>query len=297
MTARVCSLLTRRALQAWLPATAFVSFAGRAAAEPAPARVVSLDWALAETMLELGATPLAVVAASDWPRFVVAPSLPRSVADLGLQQELNFELLAQLRPDLILISPFLEHLSPQIRRIAPCKSLSVYQDNRAPLALREAVTRSLGRLLGREASAESYIAAAHAELDELRARAARLAGRPLLLASFVDGRHVRVYGGASLFQNVLARLGLTNAWGETVNAYGFELIGIERLVTAEDVQLIAIEPIPPDVAPQLAQSPLWTRLPFIAAGHFATIPPVLMFGGMPAALRFARLLVAKLETA
>jgi hypothetical protein len=69
-------------------------------------RVAAMDWALAETMIALGHRPIAIVAANDWNRFVVEPSLPAGIVDLGLQPEINFELLASLDPDLILTSPF-----------------------------------------------------------------------------------------------------------------------------------------------------------------------------------------------
>jgi len=271
--------------------------ATKARAEPVPRKVACLDWALAETMLALGAEPMAVVAAADWPRFVVEPELPSEIADLGLQQELNFELLAMLRPDLILISPFLGHLKPQLARIAPFVELSVFEDDGAPLAQRELVTRELSDRLGLRPAAEAYLAAANAEFDQLAERASRLPPRPVLLTTFVDARHVRVYGGSSLFQNTLTRLGIENAWPHPVGYFGYDLVGIERLATGADLQLIAFDPVPPDLMPKLSDSPLWTRLPFIEAGRFATLPPVLMFGGMPSALRFARLLVTELESA
>lgn len=272
------------------------SFAIRAYGATPVERVACLDWALAETMLALGVQPLAVVAKADWPRFVVEPPLPAATADLGLQQEVNFELLAGLDPDLILISPFLQHLAPQISRIAETLSLSVYEDSGAPLAHREEITRTLASRLRLEAAAEAYLDATDAELEALRARAASLPKRPLLLATFVDARHVRVYGGSSLFQNVLSKLGLENAWTASVGFFGFSMVGIEQLATEAELQLIAFDPIPPDLMPRLAQSPLWTELPFVRAGRFTTLPPVLMFGGLPSARRFARLLVDRLET-
>lgn len=284
---------TRRAIVLGLSSL----LATNARAEPVPRKVASLDWALAETMLALGAEPIAVVAAADWPRFVVEPALPNGIVDLGLQQELNFELLSMLRPDLILISPFLGHLTPQIGRIAPFLELSVYEDDGAPLAQREQITRTLADRLGLRPLAEAYLAAANAELDRLAERVSLLSPRPVLLATFVDARHVRVYGGASLFQNVLTRLGIQNAWPRPVGYFGYELVGIERLATGEDLQLVAFDPVPPELMPKLSRSPLWTRLPFVKAGRFTTLPPVLMFGGMPSALRFARLLIAELESA
>ncbi len=266
----------------------------RAAAETS-LRVAALDWALAETMIALGHTPIAIVAASDWNRFVVEPSLPPGVADLGLQPEINFELLASLKPDLILTSPFVQDLEPVVRRIAETLRLSIFENGTAPLAQPRALTRILGERLGRVDTARSLLANAEHTFDMYRGRIMALSPPPLLLVNFIDARHVRVYGGSGLYQNVLDRIGLVNAWTGSTNYWGYSTVGIETLATERDLQLIAFEPIPPDTRPTLQRSPLWSRLPFVRAGHVSILPSVLMFGAMPSALRFARLLVEHLE--
>jgi len=136
----VINRLSRRRL---LLASATMLLPGASFGTPLASRVACFDWALAETLLALGIPPIGVVAANDWSRFVVEPALPTQTADLGLQQEVNFELLAELRPDLILLSPFLANFEPQLRKIAETMSLSVYDDNGPPLAQRETVMRVL----------------------------------------------------------------------------------------------------------------------------------------------------------
>ena len=150
--------------------------------------------------------------------------------------------------------------------------------------------------LGRKAIAEHYLAAASQTFDAARDRMAKLQIRPLLLATFIDGRHVRVYGGSSLYQNVLDRIGLTNAWTKPTGYFGYATVGIEELATDRNVQFITFDHLPPDVKPILRESTLWSRLPFVRSGHISTLPPTLMFGGMPAALRFTRLLTATLAS-
>ncbi len=268
-----------------------------AVASTAIPRVVCLDWALAETMLALGATPIGIVSASDWDRFVIEPALPAQVVDIGLQQDINFELVATLRPDLIMISPFLEHFATQLRRIAPIASLSIYDDSGPPLTQRMVVTRTLAQLIGKMPEAESFLNLAEQQFDAAKARIALLPRRPLLIATFVDARHVRVYGGASLFQNVLSRLGLENAWSEPVGYFGFATIGVEQLADARDLQFVGLRPLPPDVAPALRQSTLWECLPFVRGGRVSMLDTTFAFGAMPAALRFARLLTSALEQA
>jgi len=257
--------------------------------------VLALDWALAETMIALGKAPAGIVAAEDWKRFVVEPELPRTTADLGLQQELNFELMAALRPDLILISPFLEHLQPKLDRIAPSANLSVHDTSEEPLGQRVNVTRDLAGLIGAEAAVDNFLVDLEALREDISGRLSRLQQRPILMVSFIDNRHVRVYAGSSLYADTMAWLGLKNAWRRPAGYFGFSTIGIEELATKEDVELIAVGPVQPDISRALAESPLWTRLPFVSAGHHGTIPPAFMFGALPSARRFASLVIAHLE--
>jgi ferric hydroxamate transport system substrate-binding protein len=258
-------------------------------------RVASLDWALAETMFALGQKPIAIVAASDWDRFVVEPSLPSGVADLGLQQDINFELLASLKPDLILTSPFIENVEPVLKRIARTLRLSVFEKSPVPLAQPRLLTETLGEWLGCEREAKAFLASADYLLDAYRRRVAALNPLPLLLVNFIDARHVRVYGGSGLYQNVLDRIGVTNAWTGETNYWGYATIGIERLATQRELLLMAFEPVPADARSTLKHSPLWSQLPFVKAGHVSELPTVFMFGAMPSALRFARLLIGQLE--
>jgi ferric hydroxamate transport system substrate-binding protein len=258
-------------------------------------RVACLDWALAETTLALGHKPIAVVAASDWKRFVIEPPLPAGTVDLGLQQEINLELLARTRPDLILTSPFVQHADVVLRQIAPTLQLSIFEKTASALDQPRALARTLGQRLDRVDNAERFLADAERMFDSYRVRIEALNPLPVMLVNFIDARHVRVYGGAGLYQNVLDRIGLTNAWRGTSNYWGFATVGIERLATDAPLHLIAFEPIPPDAQVTLRNSPLWSRLPFVVAGQVSSLPPAFMFGAMPSALRFARLLVEHIE--
>jgi iron complex transport system substrate-binding protein len=274
--------------------TAASVFQGLAAAEVG-LRVASLDWALAETMIALGQKPIAIVAASDWDRFVVEPPLPSGVVDLGLQQEINFELLASLKPDLILTSPFLQDADPLLEKIGATLKLSIFEKGTKPLAQPKELMRILGDRLGRAEAARNFLGKAEETFESYRSRIASLSSLPVLLVNFIDARHVRVYGGAGLYQNVLDRIGVVNAWTAETNYWGYSTVGIEKLATTKNLRLIAFEPIQPDARPTLERSPLWSRLPFVQAGHVSVLPSVLMFGAMPSALRFARLLVDHLE--
>ncbi|EKV28963.1 Ferric hydroxamate ABC transporter, periplasmic substrate binding protein FhuD [Caenispirillum salinarum AK4] len=250
-------------------------------------------------MLALGVEPVGVASADAWDRWVKTPELPPGTIDLGQDLAVNLELLAFLEPDLIVISPYVAAARPALERIAPVEMVTIYApDGPSPLERAVAETRRLGALLGRTGAADAYLDATFAELADMRARLSRLPLPAVALVSFMlDARHARIYGRHSLYQDVLDRLGVENAWTGATNFWGFQTIGLERMASMADaaVELIVFEPIADEMRPTLEKSPLWLSLPFVRREDFVMFPPVLMFGMVPSAIRFARLLTEHLE--
>lgn len=249
-----------------------------------------MDYGLAETLIRLGCPPQALVASQDWGRWVVEPTLPAETVNLGTSREPNLEILQALKPDAILSTPYLAGIHHRLERIAPVISLPVYVPEGRPLALAGEATARLGTLIGDPAAAERLKAEAEAVFAQARAA---LSGRPLppvYLVNFMDQRHVRVYGAKSLFDDVLRRIGLTNAWTGQTNYWGFATVGIEALQTGADALLIYLDPVPPGVLSSLSGNPIWQSLSFVRSGRTYRLPPVLMFGCIPSAMRFARLI-------
>jgi len=261
-------------------------------------RIVSLDYGLASTLLSLGLPPVGISDLADWDRWVVEPPMPKSVVDIGSSFEVNFEILVTLKPDIILTTPYLDELLPKLQSVAKVVRLEVFTPGIGsilPAAI--AATRKLAGKLGRENEAEQFLARADAFFERCRSRLAGKNLPPVALVNFMDARHVRIYSSPGLFHNVLERIGVRNAWTRESNYWGFETIGIEDLskITDPDARLIAFDPVPPDVLPKLAQSPLWNRLAFARPGHLSILPPALMFGMVNEAMRFAGLLTDLLE--
>ncbi|TNM61707.1 iron-siderophore ABC transporter substrate-binding protein [Aliirhizobium smilacinae] len=267
-------------------------------AEVAGQRIVSLDYGLASTLLSLGLPPVGISDLADWGRWVVAPEMPQSVVDIGSAYEVNFEILVQLRPDIILTTPYLDDLLPKLQPIAKVVRLEVFMPGGGPiLPAAITATRRLATEIGREDQAEQFLARSDTLFETCRQR---LAGRyvpPVVLVNFMDARHARIYSAPGLFHNALERIGVRNAWEKQSNYWGFETIGIEQLSTITDpaARLIAFDPVPPDVLPKLADSPLWKSLPFSRPGHMSILPPALMFGMVNEAMRFAALVTDLLE--
>lgn len=247
----------------------------------------------------LGITPVAIADREVWERWVLEPPLPPQVADIGTILEPNLEFLQQLRPDIILSIPYLDGIKPLLERVAPVTTIGIYTPGGQPYQRAIEATRQLAGLVGKEREGEALIAATEAHFSTIKQQLEPLSARPIYVVSFLDPRNVRVYGGKSLFQAVFDRIGIRNAWAGETNYWGFATVGIDGLATSDDARLAYLEPLPEGAGGTLTESPVWNAMPFVRKRSIMRLPAVLMFGTLPSASRFARLLAAALtaETA
>jgi ferric hydroxamate transport system substrate-binding protein len=287
-------LSRRTLLLASLALAAAPSRAGAAATTP---RVAALDWTLASACLSLGIVPAGIAEKRLYTRWVQDPALPDSVAELGLRTAPSLEGLATLKPDVILINALNESLRPQLERIAPTLSLSIYGPERRPLALAAQTLRDLGRRFGREGEAETVLGEADRDFARCAAALAGTDRRPIVVFAFEDARHLRIYGSGSLFADVLDRLGLRSGWDGPTSPWGTALAGVAEVATRPDTVLVAVEPVPADARALLTAGGLWPALSAGQSNTLLTLPPVWGYGEVGAARRFADLLTPALLSA
>ncbi|MBL4919027.1 iron-siderophore ABC transporter substrate-binding protein [Szabonella alba] len=285
-------MVTRRVLLG----AAAAAVLGRA--RPAPGavlpRIAAIDWAMAETAMALGHPPEAIAELIAFRR--VAPARPpAATADLGLRGAPNLEALSLSGPDLILSSSYYSFAEPQLSRIAPVLSQALYVPREPPLPKLVTLVSDLARALGRPEAAVPVLQAAGDRFTDLRARLTP--DRPCLLIEIGDARHIRVFGGDSLFGGALQELGLTNAWtGDTRFAFNAP-VPMERLAAFPDARFVIIGAVPPQAARSLQTGALWTHLAPVRRGDVHHLPEFNAFGGLPSALRFAGALTAALRRA
>ncbi|MBS1182647.1 MAG: amino acid transporter substrate-binding protein [Proteobacteria bacterium] len=270
----------------------FLALTAALAACPARAAggIAVVDWALLETVLALGVTPVAAAELRQYARVVGEPAVPASVVDIGLRGNPNLELLSTLAPDLIVISNFYDYRRLSSERIAEVLSLPVYLAGQPCLPLLRQSTRDLGRRLGHADRAESLVTALDASIAAVR-QARRPDGRPAMAVNLGDRRHVRLFGADTLFGGVLTAAGYRNGFADT--RYSMTApAGIEVLARDADAELFVIGPLPAGGADALAGNALWQALPQVAAGRVHVLPSLDHFGGLPTATRFAALLAA-----
>ncbi len=265
-----------------------------AAARPAP-RLAAIDWAMLETAIAIGHMPIAAAELVRFRADVIEPLVPDVVTDLGLRGAPNFELLQLTRPDLILSSPYYTHYEDRLRQIAPVLSLPFFIPGEPPLPKAMAALTAVADAIADPAAGTRAVARTERELDALALRLEPFRDRPVALVNIGDARHLRAFGFDSLFGSTLDRLGLRNVWtGNTAFSF-LAPVPIERLADMPDARLVVVGVLPASAKRALSRSILWRFLPAVAQGRTYLLADTNAFGAVPAALRFAHLLVLALE--
>lgn len=275
---------------------AFMTLGARARAA-APRRVIVLDWGLTELTLALGVLPVGMANTAGFRRNFTACPVPDSVVDLGLMFQPNMELMLALKPDLIVITPAHASMRGALERIAPTVTLGMFRASPTPYTAACEETMHLARLFECEAQGEAAvmqsqraIAAARAKLDALPATSqARTA--PVYLTRFIDESHLRVFGTHSLFGELLAQLGLRNAWGAADGAAASAMISFDALDADPRATLVYVKPLPGMTATMMQTSRVWQAMPFTGAGRMTGMAEVPPEGGILSAAWFAHALV------
>lgn len=250
-------------------AVSVVDDAGRTVRLPRPARrIVSLLPAGNETLLALGARDRIVGRT----RYDEAPALA-SLPSVGGGLDPSLEALAALRPDLVLAweppggSPVrarLEEMGIAVMALETRDTADIFAN-----------IRSLGRLTGRDAAADSVAARVRAQLDSVRASV--LPGpRPTVL--YVVSVEPAMTAGTD---NFLAEL-IGVAGGEPLRISAAQRghspqVSLEALLKADpDVVVLPVGEDPAATRERLRAEPGWREIPAVREGRVATVPADLM---------------------
>ncbi|MDX1654347.1 MAG: ABC transporter substrate-binding protein [Candidatus Competibacteraceae bacterium] len=245
-----------------------------------PQRVVALSWAMAEQLLDLAITPVGIADVDGYRTWVVNPPLPEGVADLGLRQEPNFERIAELAPELILISDDQLSFAEQLQAIAPVLHFDAFSADHNNWAAAQEIYLELAGLFQREDLARERLAEQARRLEALAERLDRhFAGHPppVTVVRFLDQARVAVYGGNAMTSYALGALGLDNGYPLPDSTWGLNLKKIQDLGRISRGHVLHIQPF--FQAQEVFARPLWQAMPFVRAGRFHALPPVWTYGG------------------
>lgn len=289
---------SRRSLLLALPALWLGSQTAAFAADTptTAARIASLNWAMSETLYALGIRPVGAAEIPGYDRLVGYPPTPQGIPDLGFQGDPNLELLSSLRPDLILIQSWQATSRAALERFAPVESFALYDRGKGdPVEASRDATLRIADLAGATQACRSYLDQTDAAFGDCRQRLGRNGTRPVLLVQALSPTNLVVFTGGSLFDSVMKRIGLTNAWSRPPTLlWGSTQIGVDALADYPDADIIWLASPDGCASQGLFGSALWQRLPQVARGAVHSLPLVWGFGALPTAERFARLITDRL---
>ncbi|OOF69657.1 iron ABC transporter substrate-binding protein [Rodentibacter caecimuris] len=261
--------------------------------------VATLDWTIAETLIAMNSAPIAIGDAIAYQRWVGKPSLPNNTIDLGIRLQPNLEqiwILSQQfnnRSLQFINSDFYTSISSRLENIVPVHVVNFHRTNDAWQNLIDA-TQEIAILINNPQAAQILFQNYQKAIAKLRPLAKVFIQRPVILAQFIDTRHLRIYAENSVLGNVLKQLGFNNAWQGNYNKWGFETVSITELAKfPTNSRFIIIKPYPANIKTALHYNTLWQHLSLTQDPLI--LPAVWTFGGIPSAQRFAEILLERLQ--
>ncbi|WP_107677026.1 ABC transporter substrate-binding protein [Agrobacterium sp. LAD9] len=252
--------------------------------------IAAMDWVSGQNLLALGVQPAAMPELERYGSLVVEPALSPSVAELGLRSEPNLELVDYLRPSLILRSDDFTIAADRLAAIAPIHLFDAgVTAGESHLTSGRNALMALAARIGEPGRFDAFQESFDAEMQQARTRLSAYDGRPLLLATVIDGRRLLVFGKNSLFQNVLDQFGIRNAWEGYTSKYGHTTVTADQLSLHPQARLLCIGDTSSEKLDTLLAAPVIKSLPFVRENRLVRIKDVLFYGGLPPAKRFARL--------
>ncbi|EKF20533.1 ABC transporter substrate-binding protein [Nitratireductor pacificus] len=294
--ARGHACVGRRTFLSALAALACGTSAARAG-PPAPRRIVALDAPSTEMLVTLGMEPLGVAGLEGYRQAEGDIAALRNSVDVGFFYEPNLELLQFLKPDLFVSSFGIGAPAVLLQRIAPVLSAPIYGGSGSSHEAAAGALRRIAGEMGRRDEAETFLAGHEKRLSTVEEKMRPRHLRPVYLASpLLDGRHAILYGRNSLFDDVLRRVGMRNAFDGQSSPWGVANLGIGRLADEREAVFLYIEsPVTETALKALDESAIWKTLPFVKEKRVVSIPYLEMYGALPTADRFAGILESLLD--
>ncbi|MGN2614541.1 ABC transporter substrate-binding protein [Aliivibrio fischeri] len=253
---------------------------GEQVLESVPKRVVALNWDIAEQVLELGVTPVAVTDIDGYKEWVVQPDIPSDVQDVGMRAEPNFEKITAVNPDVILVASPQADLIPQLEKIAPVLYFHTYSENHDNSLMAVNNFKAIAVVLGKEAEAQKKLVEMDVEIAQLKQQLAEAYGPKMpkvALFRFANMTSVYLYGDNSTAQYALNLLGFESAIPQKSTQWGVTQIRLPELRKVNDGIALYIEPF--NEESKLDKSVIWNAMPFVKANKVSSVKPVWSYGG------------------
>lgn len=248
-------------------------------------RIIALEWTYAESLLALGVMPVGVADIDGYNNWVkIEPQLDETVVNVGTRQEPNLEVIAELQPDLIIAPSFRVSANYEaLNAIAPTITFNSYPTDITHYEEMLNTFVTIGHLVDRPAEAQAVLDAMtdyFAQANQALINAGR-GGETFILSQTFLASEVptfRLFTDNAMAVQVLEQIGLSNAWDDAPQQYGFTTVDFEAFVAIDDTNFFYIAQ--PDYQTTLVESPLWGGLPFVLSDRAYWLGgDVWLFGG------------------
>ncbi|WP_095210280.1 iron-siderophore ABC transporter substrate-binding protein [Endozoicomonas ascidiicola] len=235
---------------------------------------------MTEQLLELGVTPIAMSDKTGYTDWVGQPALPDSVEDLGTRAEPNLEKMANLKPDLLLVSNVDEPIIQRLEAIAPVVTFKTFSKSHNNAERSIEIFRRLSVLFQQQSVAEVKLASMQQNFHHLKEQllvAYQDELPQVTTVRFANPSSVYIYGDNSMSQYALEQLGITNALPQPTSKWGLVQKRTLLLSKIHDGAVLYFEPFPQ--SSRLNQSRLWQAMPFVRKGNTNAIASTWTYGG------------------
>ncbi|MEM6987002.1 MAG: ABC transporter substrate-binding protein [Pseudomonadota bacterium] len=256
-----------------------------------PARVVALSWSQVEQLISLDIEPVGVADPKGYNAWVVEPVLPEGVVDVGQRHQPNLERIADLDPDVIVVSDDQIDFKRKLERIAPVVHFDSFSEDHDNVAFSRQSYLALAALFEREALAQSRLAAMDARINELAESVKAHFGGDLPHATvvrFLDRKRVAIYGDNGMTTHVMDAFGLPSEYPVGASTWGLAIKKVPELGRIEKGYLLHILPF--EQQERLFATKLWQSMPVAQSDRVVTLPSVWTYGGALSVGRIAELI-------
>ncbi len=263
--------------------------------DASPKRVITLPWSITETVIELGVTPLAVAGIEGYEKWVVQPAIPEGVNNIGVRDEPNIELIAELKPDVIIVSFQQRDLIETLSSIAPVLYFETFSANHNNYEMSKKVFMELAKLFERETYAQQRLADVDKRLKVLKNTLQQHFKGTVPKVTplrFNNTTLAWIYGDNAMPQYALEALGIQAGLPQPKSQWGITQKKIIDLGKVNEGVVLYFEPY--DRADQLFNAPLWRAMPFVRKNQFASVSSTWSYGGAMSILYLAEAMTESL---
>ncbi|TMV48515.1 iron-siderophore ABC transporter substrate-binding protein [Paenibacillus mesophilus] len=274
------------------PATKSIQHAmGTTDIKGTPSKIVILEWSYAESLLAVGMQPVGLADINGYKKWVNAkPELAANVVDVGTRQEPNLEIIASLKPDLIVTTTARSKTSyDKLKAIAPTIVFDPSSEQASKDMYADMINslKTIADIVGKSAEADKVVKDLDKTYEDAKAKlkAASKEGAEIVLTQAYSNQNaavLRIFTDNSSVVQIYTKLGLKNVYKpEKFESQGFATASVESLPAVQKANFLYVVQNDDNVfEKQLKDNAVWKGLAFVKENRTYSLGgDMWLFGG------------------